>query len=65
LIRHLNLGYEESRRMPIKYRRWFIERLLKDIKKSKSQQDNYGHDANHDNSSKLEKYQDFLDKKFK
>jgi len=27
------MGYEECRRMPVRYRSWFIEKLVDDVKK--------------------------------
>ena len=54
--------------MPIKYRRWFLNRLIKDMKKineASKPENTFGDDANHSNSQNLEKYQEFLNKKFK
>jgi len=31
LMRHLNISFAEIRRMPVRYRRWMIERLRKDL----------------------------------
>jgi len=39
LIRHLGVGYEECRRMPIRYRRWFIDRIVEDFNKKKKQRE--------------------------
>mgnify|MGYP003150730872 CR=1 FL=1 len=35
------MGYDECRRMPVRYRRWFIEKLISDIKKkNQAREDN-------------------------
>lgn len=31
LMCYLGFGYDEARRLPIQYRRWFLERLQKEI----------------------------------
>jgi hypothetical protein len=36
----MKLGYDECRRMPIRYRRWFIERIIDDIKKTNESRTN-------------------------
>jgi len=35
LIKHLGLGWNEVRSMPLPYRRWMIERFVKDIESQK------------------------------
>ena len=39
LIKHLGVGYEECRRMPTRYRRWFLDRIIDDFNKKKSQRE--------------------------
>ena len=61
---HLGMSYSEVRGLPIRYRRWFIERLSKHFKdQNESMQEKS--DANHSNSKSFEDYQTMLDKKFK
>ena len=35
MIKHLGLGWNEVRSMPLPYRRWMIERFVKDIESQK------------------------------
>jgi|ETNvirenome_6_85_1030632.scaffolds.fasta_scaffold00313_11 hypothetical protein len=32
---HLRMSYTDCRRIPIVYRRWFIDRIVKDVKRKK------------------------------
>ena len=61
---HLSMGYEEVKRLPIRYRRWFIERLCKHFK-DRNEARERPQDANNDNIRALSDYQEMLDKKFK
>jgi hypothetical protein len=39
LMRYLNVGYTESRNMPRRYRRWFIDRYVKELTDKKEAQE--------------------------
>jgi hypothetical protein len=39
LVRHLNISYVESRNMPRRYRRWFIDRYVKELTDKKEAQE--------------------------
>ena len=43
LMKSMNISYEALRGMPISYRRWFIRRLVKDVKINQTK-DQYGLD---------------------
>ena len=58
------MSYSEVRQLPIRYRRWFIERLLKHFDDKKKIQENGSiDDSSKFNSKNLEKFQDIIDKK--
>ena len=49
--------------MPVVYRKWFLDRLLRDFTEKNKMRDNQNNDVNHDNISKLKQYEDMLSKK--
>ena len=59
---HLNMSYSEVRGLPVRYRRWFIERLLKYYKDKNDPDNRRG--ASAENNRSLSQYQEHLDKKF-
>jgi uncharacterized protein (UPF0305 family) len=60
---HLGMNYTEVRNLPIRYRRWFIDRLLKYF-----QDKNNKHKNRQEKSSEgiqsLSNYEEMLNKKF-
>ena len=46
LMSRLKISYEEIRRMPLTYRKWFIDRVIKDLKVKEQIDPNYGVDTN-------------------
>jgi len=59
---HLGMNYEEVRNLPIRYRRWFIDRLLKYFEdKNESRNDKNKPKAS--NMSSLSNYEAMLNKK--
>ena len=64
LQRHLNMSYSEVYKLPVAYRRWFINRLVEETKRrNEPQQAAQGSDTNHSNINKLKQYEDMLSKK--
>jgi len=59
---HLNMSYSEVRGLPVRYRRWFIDRLLK-YYKDKNNPDNR-RSASAENNQSFSQYQEQLNKKF-
>jgi len=45
LMSRLKISYEEIRRMPLTYRKWFIDRVIKDLKVKEQIDPNYGVDT--------------------
>ena len=45
LMSRLKFSYEEIRRMPLTYRKWFIDRVIKDLKVKEQIDPNYGVDT--------------------
>ena len=62
---HLNMSYSDVRSMPIRYRKWFLDRLKKYFEKQsemyKGQDSSTKTDSNFDD---FNKFNDMLDKKF-
>jgi len=57
------MSYSEVYKLPVAYRRWFIDRLVQENKKrNEALQGNNGSEAGHDNISKLKQYEDMLSK---
>ena len=61
---HLGMNYGEVRELPIRYRRWFIERLSKHFKDRNSAREEKP-DTNSSNMKSFGDYQEMLNKKFK
>ena len=62
---HLGMSYNDTRKLPIIYRRWFIERLKTHFEKRNDMYNgNKPSDNASENTSKLNKYQEMLAKKF-
>jgi hypothetical protein len=68
---HLNMSYSEVRKLPTRYRRWFLDRLVRHFKekneateKAKNNASNSLGDENNSNIDAFNKYQALLDKKF-
>ena len=45
LMARLKISYEEIRRMPLTYRKWFIDRVIKDLSVKEQIDPNYGVDT--------------------
>jgi len=58
------MSYEEVKRLPIRYRRWYIDRLCKHFKDKNDARTNPRQDANSDNVRALSTYEEMLNKKF-
>ena len=59
---HLNMSYSEVRGIPVRYRRWFIERLLKYYEDKNDPDKRRG--ASAENNRAFSQYQEQLNKKF-
>jgi len=59
---HLGMTYSEVRGIPIRYRRWFIDRLLKYFKDKNNKTG--ASEAAADNNKSFSQYQEQLNKKF-
>ena len=62
---HLNMSYSDVRSMPVRYRKWFLERLKKYFDKQSAMYERK--DASKQNESNYEglnKFSEMLDKKF-
>ena len=58
------MSYSEVYKLPVAYRRWFINRLVKEVqKKNEAASGQNTGDANHNNLDKLKQYEDMLSKK--
>jgi hypothetical protein len=60
---HLGMNYSEVRNLPIRYRRWFIDRLLKHFQ-DKNSNNNNRPEQSADEMRSLSNYEDMLNKKF-
>jgi len=45
LMSKLKISYEELRRMPLSYRRWFVDRIIKDLSVKEVIDPNFGIDT--------------------
>jgi hypothetical protein len=67
LQRHLGMDYQTVRSLPIRYRRWFLERLIKDFEQRN--QAAKGQPASNqsasENMDKLSKFEEMMSNKFK
>ena len=63
---HLHMNYETTKNLPVRYRRWFLERLKKHFDTMNNMYNSKGssNDANSSNIKNLEAYQQNLSKKF-
>ncbi len=61
---HLGMSYTEVRKLPVRYRRWYITRLLKHFK-DKNEASQSKPKNNSSNMQALDKYKTMIDKKFK
>jgi len=61
---HMNMGYSDVRRLPTRYRAWFIKRLSDYFEKKNDSSGNMPQADSSDTKS-LSDYQEMLDKKFK
>jgi len=57
------MSYSEVYKLPVAYRRWFVDRLVQDFKQRKEALEGKASDnANHSNMDKLKQYEDMLSK---
>ena len=64
LQRHLNMSYSEVKNLPVVYRKWFIDRLVRDFQQRNAVYNkDKSSDANSDNMSRLKQYEDMLSNK--
>ena len=61
LIKELNFSYSDAKKIPLPYRKWFINRLIKDIKKKIGEKEEK---VSHEHISGIESYQAMINKKF-
>ena len=61
---HLNMSYTEVHKLPIKYRRWFLQRLVRHFKEKnekieniRNDKNNNGKASNSENMSMLNKFE--------
>ena len=62
---HLGMSYTEVRMLPTRYRRWYIDRLLKYFKDKNSKITSEDTTDTSNNIRSLGDYQNMLDQKFK
>ena len=60
---HLNMSYTEVRRLPTRYRRWYLDRLVRYFKDRNAPSDKESTISN-DNIDSLKQYEAMLNKKF-
>lgn len=63
MVKHLGFTYKDAINLNISYRKWFIERYVKELELS-HKKDKTGEDVNDNNISNLRQYESMLDKKF-
>tara|TARA_R100001015_G_C4540065_1_gene104306 strand:+ start:444 stop:728 length:285 start_codon:yes stop_codon:yes gene_type:complete len=61
LIKELNFTYTDARSLPIPYRKWFIDRLIKDLKARNGEKEDQ---VSHDQVEGMKSYQAMINKKF-
>jgi hypothetical protein len=61
------MSYTEVRRLPVRYRHWFISRLSKEYEKKNKAMESKSHSTDNlvDNAGKLDAYEKMLSDKFK
>ena len=63
-MKHLNFSYPDAKKLEIRYRRWFIERLVKEIKdKNKAVSSNNSQPMDADSSRGFKQFEDMVSKK--
>lgn len=62
---HLNMSYQDIKNLPVRYRRWFIDRLKKHYdKKSEMYERSTTSKQNDSDFSNLSKFEENMSKKF-
>ena len=62
---HMNFTYADIRMMPVRYRRWYIERLVKHFEKRNNMYEQSDKpSAENSNIGNFNKYSEMLNKKF-
>jgi uncharacterized protein (UPF0305 family) len=67
LVKHLGFNYRDARCLNVAYRKWFIDRYVKELKEineKRSGGSDVNQDVNNDNISNLRQYESLLNKKF-
>lgn len=60
---HLNMSYTEVRKLPTRYRHWYLNRLVRHFK-DRNNPESRSENQSSDNMQNLKKYEDMLKKKF-
>jgi uncharacterized protein (UPF0305 family) len=64
-MKHLNFSYKDARNIEIRYRKWFIERLLKELEaKNKAMKKGNGQQIDADSAKGFKQFEDMINKKF-
>ena len=64
---HLNMTYQDIRSMPIRYRRWYLDRLIKHFDKRNKMYENAGNPSSHRDSpdtAGFDKFNEMINNKF-
>ena len=62
LIRHLNFSYTDVNLLPVRIRKWFLDRLVKDFQNKNKEKDTSTESIT-ENIKKIDMFNDFLQKK--
>ena len=63
LVKHLGFTYRDAINLNVSYRKWFIERYIKELEVTNKKQET-AQDVNSDNFANLNQYESMLNKKF-
>lgn len=64
-MKHLNFSYSDAKKLEIRYRRWFIERLIKEMEdKKKASKQNTPQAMDAESSKGFKQFEDMINKKF-
>ena len=62
LVKHLGFGYRDALSLAVPYRKWFIEKYIKELE-SINKGENKNEDINGENIAKLKSYEEMINKK--
>ena len=64
-MKHLNFSYNDAKNLEIRYRRWFIERLIKEMEdKKKASKSDTPQVMDAESSKGFKQFEDMINKKF-